>query len=176
MGKIGVNSTFLLGLIVFASLIFVFNPVFAEPYGVNHSISFDSVGKAITLNDNITNPYDYPVSASIEFVFENIDSENNWESKKHTDKIEPNSNFGTHQSYFIQNIGKFYIHVVYKIDGKITKDSQTAEFVIFEKYSNAALNGCGVDHELVVKPNYSQAVCVFDESVGKLSQRGWVTT
>jgi hypothetical protein len=74
-----------LGIIVFASLIFVINPAFAKPYGDKHGIAYDSVGKAISLGDNTVNPYDYTVSTSIEFVFEDIDSENYWDVKKHTD-------------------------------------------------------------------------------------------
>ncbi|QLH06425.1 hypothetical protein C5F50_04550 [Nitrosopumilus ureiphilus] len=77
------NSKFLLGIIVFASLIFVINPAFAKPYGDKHGIAYDSVGKAISLGDNIVNPYDY--TASIEFVFEDIDSGKYRDGKKHTD-------------------------------------------------------------------------------------------
>ncbi len=174
MGKVGTNSKFLLGIVTLASLIFVLNSAFAEPYGDKHGIAYDSVGKAISLSGHtITNPYDYSATASIEFVFEDIDSGNYWYAKKHTDQLEANSTFGTHQSYFIKNTGKFYIHVIYEIDGKVTKDPHTTEFVIFDEYSKAALNGCSPNHKLIVKPDYSKAVCIFDESVDKLNQRGW---
>lgn len=173
MGMIGINSKILLGLIVL-SLIFVYNPIFAESDGNTHSISYGQVGTAVSLGAHIQNPHDFPASASIEFVFEDIDSGNYWDDKKHTGTADANSNFVTNQSYFLKNTGKFFIHYVYEIDGKPIQDPATTEFVIFKEYSDAALSGCSPDHKFVITPNYGKAVCVFDDTVQKLVQRGWV--
>ncbi|MCE9651910.1 MAG: hypothetical protein K8Q89_02465 [Nitrosarchaeum sp.] len=168
------NSKILLGFVLFSSLIFVFNPAFANPIDDTHSVSYGKVGTAVSLGAHIQNPHDYPVSASIEFVFEDIDSGNYWDDKKHTGTADANSNFVTNQSYFFKNTGKFFIHFVYEIDGKLIKDRQTTEFIIFKEYSDAALNGCSPEHKFVIKPNYGKAVCVFDDTIQKLVQRGWV--
>lgn len=136
---------------------------------------FAKAGDVITLSESVKNPNNYPVQASIEFVFENKVGDNFWENKKHTGEAGANKNYGTHQAFFVQHVGRFYIHTIYEIDGKITERDVPTEFIVFEEYSKATLNGCGAKYEIVVKPDYSKAVCVFDDSVEKLAQRGWVT-
>lgn len=166
---------FLFTVAVLFTLVFVTaHPVFAEPIDDTHGISYGQVGTAVSLNAHIQNPYDFPVSASIEFVFEDIDSGNHWDAKKHTGTADANSSFVTHQSYFFKNTGRFLIHFVYEVDGKPIKEPETTEFIIFKEYSDVALNGCSSDHKFIIKPNYGTAVCVFDETVEKLVKRGWV--
>ncbi|MCV0409630.1 hypothetical protein [Nitrosopumilus sp.] len=166
---------FLFTVAVLFTLVFVTaHPVFAEPIDDTHGISYGQVGTAVSLNTHIQNPYDFPVSASIEFVFEDIDSGNHWDAKKHTGTADANSSFVTHQSYFFKNTGRFLIHFVYEVDGKPIKEPETTEFIIFKEYSDVALNGCSPDHKFIIKPNYGTAVCVFDETVEKLVKRGWV--
>ena len=135
---------------------------------------YSEVGTVVSLNTRVQNPHDYQVDASIEYVFENVEGDNFWENKKHTGTASANGAYGTHQKYFMQNPGKFYIHMIYSLNGEITQDSGTHEFIVFEKYSDAALNGCFPDREIIGKPDYSLAVYVFPESVDKLIQRGWV--
>jgi hypothetical protein len=141
----------------------------------NDSTGYEKVGTVMTLDTRVENPYDYPAPASIEFVFVNVDGNNYWENKKHTGEADANSNFVAHQKYFIQNVGRFYIDMIYEVDGKVTKEPDSTEIIVFAEDSKATLNGCGPDFQIVIKPDYSKAVCVFDKSVETLSQRGWVT-
>ena len=46
--------------------------------------------------------------------------------------------------------------------------------IVYGGDSKASLNGGGPDMKIVIKPDYSKAVCVFDY-VEKFGQRGWVT-
>ena len=157
------------------AILSLFTQAYAFEDDVVDGTSYNQVGQVISLHDRVVNPNNYTASASIEFVFTNVEGDNYWESKKKTVEAGPNQTFVTHNDYFIQNVGKFYIHMVYDIDGVITKNPNPTEFIIFEEYSKAALNGCKPQHELIVKPDYSLAVCVFEDSVKELSQRGWVT-
>ncbi len=141
----------------------------------NDGTGYVETGSVITMNERVSNPHNYEVSASIEYVFENLEGNNHWENKKHTGTVSANGAYGTHQKYFMQTPGKFYIHMVYEIDGKVTKDPNPREFIVVEEYSDAATNGCNPDREIIVRSNYSQAVCVFPESIEKLVQRGWVS-
>lgn len=141
----------------------------------NDSTGYVKAGSVITMNEHVSNPHNYEVSASIEYVFENINGNNHLENKKHVGVASANGSYGVSQKYVMQNPGKFNIHMVYSIDGKITEDPNPREFVVVERYSDAAANGCSPDHEIIVKSDYSQTVCVFPESVKKLVQRGWVS-
>jgi hypothetical protein len=138
------------------------------------STAYNKVGNEIQLGTSVENPNDYPVSASIEFVFENIEGDNYWDNKKHTGEADAKSSFVTHQKYFFQNAGRFYINMVYEIDGKQAKNTESTEFIIYEEDSKASLNGCEPAKKIVVRPDYSKAVCVFANSVEKLGQRGWI--
>ena len=172
MGMVGMNSKIIFGLFAVVSLIFVFSPAYAE--SLAYGLSYNQAGDAVSLYDYIKNPNDKLASASITFVFEDIDSGNHWDEKTHTGHISGNSQFSADQSYFIRNHGQFYIHTEYELNGQSIKESQTRKFVIFDQYSDAALNGCNVDHKLIVKPSYSKAVCVSEKSFEKLVQRGWI--
>lgn len=174
MGKYGTKGIALgASLIAIASLFVVFTPVFAEHHEDKHGTSYGQVENPVTIHTSVNNPTNQTVHASIEFVFENIEGANYWDTKLHTGEAAAHKDYGTHQSYFIDDVGRFFISIVSKIDGTTVETSKT-DFIVFEEYSNAALNGCAADHELVVKPDYSKAVCVFDESVIQLVQRGWV--
>ena len=131
-------------------------------------------GTAVELHDRVTNPHDYEISASIEFVFENVYGNNHWDDKKHTGMAAPEKNFVAHQAYFLAHPGKFYSHTHYGIDGVITENPYPAKFIVIEKESKAVVNGCSDSHEVVVKPDYSEAVCVFDGTASKLALRGWL--
>ena len=167
------RSREILGISVVFALFFMITPVFAEHYETKHGTSYDQVGNPITINTSVKNPTNQTVNASIEFVFENIEGNNYWDTKQRSGEATVNKSFGTHQDYFIGDVGRFFISIIKKIDGNVVETSKT-DFIIFEEYSNAALSGCAADHELVVKPDYSQAVCIFDESVIQLVQRGWI--
>ena len=173
MGKVEINSKFLLVLFAFASLIFVFNPVFAEHYENKHGTSYNQVGNSVTITASVNNPTNQTAHASIEFAFENVEGNNYWDTKQHFGEATANKSYGTHQDYFVDDVGRFFITIIEKIDGKIIETSKT-DYIVYKESSDAALNGCSPDHELVVKPDYSQAVCVFDKSVIKLLQRGWI--
>jgi hypothetical protein len=138
------------------------------------STSYNKVGNELQIHTGVENPNDYPASASIEFVFVNVEGDNFWDNKKHTGEADAKSNFVTHQKYFLQNPGRFYINMIYEIDGKQAKNPEYSEFIIYEEDSKASLNGCRPSQKIVVRPDYSQAVCVFADSVEKLGQRGWI--
>ena len=146
----------------------------SEDSEIGDATTYMLAGYPVELHDRVENPHDYEASASIEFVFENISGDNYWESKEHVGTASPMKNFVTHQSYFIEHPGKFYIHMKYEIDGKTAKNPNTLEFIVFEEESKAVTNGCYPDHQIIVKPDYSEAVCVFDGSVAKLVMRGWI--
>ena len=157
--------------IVLLSLIIT--PVFAEYSDDKYGTSFVQAGTAVTLGHSVKNPTDKTVNASIEFVFENIVGDNYWDTKQNSGEAAVNKNFVTNEAYFIDDAGRFYITIVSKIDGNVVEKSKT-EFIVFEAYSQAALDGCDMEHKFVVKPDYSKAVCVFDGSVEKLLSRGWL--
>ena len=167
------NGWGVLGIGVVFAFFFVMQPIFAETSDGSYATSFSQVGYPVTLSSFVTNPTNQTVNAAIEYVFENIDGDNYWDAKLHSGTASAFKDFGTHQSFFIDDVGRFFISNVSKIEGTIVETGKT-QFIVFEEYSDAALNGCTADHELVVKPDYSQAVCVFDESVIKLVQRGWI--
>ncbi len=161
--------------------LFAFVILFSASYGVNayaevsnYGISYNQVRDAISLYDYIPNSDDHMASATIRFVFEDVDSGNSWEEKTHTSHVSGNSQFSADQSSFVKNTGQFFIHTEYELNGKQLQDSTTLKFIIFDKFSRAALNGCSTDHKLIVKPDYSKAVCVSEKSFEKLSQRGWI--
>ena len=162
-----------LAFVAVFALFFVTTPVFAEIHDDKHSIAFVQAGDAISIGKSVKNPTNQTVNASIEFVFENIVGNNYWDTKQHSGMATANKSFTTHQDYFIDDVGRFFISIVSKIDGNVIKTSKT-DFIVFEEYSDAALNGCDVSHKMLIKPDYSKAVCVFDDSIGKLLERGWV--
>lgn len=164
-GIVGIGAVF--------AFFFVITPVFAESSDDKYGTSYGLVGNPVAINSSVANPTNKTVDASIEYVFENIEGDNYWDAKLHSGKASAYKNFVTHQSYFIDDVGRFFISIISKIDGKIVETSKT-DFIIFGKYSSAALSGCGPDHQLVVTPDYKRAVCAFDESVVPLVQRGWV--
>ncbi|WP_238535957.1 hypothetical protein [Candidatus Nitrosopumilus koreensis] len=147
--------------------------VFAEHVDDRYGTFYGQVGNPVAIHTSVNNPNNYGTTASIEYIFENIEGDNYWDTKQHSGDVSPGKSFGTHQNYFLDDVGRFFIMIVGKVNGDIVQTSKS-EYIIFEKYSAAALNGCAPERELVVKPDYSKAVCVFEESVLKLVQRGWV--
>ncbi len=163
-------------LIMLAVSLSLIPQVFAmEVDSIVDGTGYNLVGQVIQIHDRVSNPHDYAASASIEFVFKNFEGNNHWESKMSIGEAGPNKDFVAHQDYFVQDVGRFYIDMIYDMDGTITQNPNPLEFIILDEQSKAATNGCGADHELIVKPDYSLAVCVFNNSVEELFQRGWVT-
>ncbi|MFB5620824.1 MAG: hypothetical protein ACE5RC_06820, partial [Nitrosopumilus sp.] len=142
----------IVGISIFFALFFMITPVFAEHYETKHATSYGQVGNPITISDSVKNPTNQTVNASIEFIFENIEGNNYWDTKQHSGEVAVNKSFGTHQAYFIDDVGRFFISIIKKIDGNVVETSKT-DFIVFEEYSGASSNGCAADHELVVKPD-----------------------
>ncbi len=163
------------GLTVFASLFFVLdNFAFAESSGNYHAIAYNQVDDAVSLHDYIQNPSQKMASATIKFVFEDIDSGNEFSDKVHTGLVDGNSKFIADQAYFMRNPGQFLIHTEYEINGQPHKDTQIKKFVIVDDLSGKALSGCNTAHKIIVRPDYSSAVCVSEATSSKLMERGWV--
>ena len=169
------KTGFVFGLIVFASLFFVLDSTaFAESPGNYHAIAYNQVDDAVSLHDYIENPSQKMASATIRFVFEDIDSGNKFSDKTHTGFVDGNSRFIADQAYFMRNPGQFLIHTEYELNGQSNKDTQVKKFVIVDDLSGKALNGCSADRKIIVRPDYSSAVCVSEVTSGKLIQRGWI--
>ena len=134
------------------------------------------VGHGPLLSDSIYNQKDYRVSTIIKYAFENAGgdmSHQKDQSKEGT--APPHGFFHSNAQYHFENTGRFYIDIIHDIDGKITKNPHPYEFIIVDEHSNAAINGCSDGRQVIVKPGYSQTVCVFSESVEKLALRGWIS-
>ena len=170
--KMSHRFTMNLLLILVASVSMIL-PAMASESIIEDSTSFVVADQVITMHDRMENPNDYPVNATIEFVFENIHGDNHWDTKEYSGDADAKSDYVAHQAYFIQNTGRFNIHMIHKINGE-SISSQYTEFIVFGENCKAVLNGCGSDHEIVIKPDYSTAMCAFDKSVEKFAQRGWV--
>ncbi|EIJ65731.1 hypothetical protein BD31_I0814 [Candidatus Nitrosopumilus salaria BD31] len=168
---------FMVGVVIlgigFVFMLFFMPSVFAESIEDKYGTFYGQVGNPVSIHASVNNPNNYSTTASIEYVFENVDGNNYWDAKKHSGDVSVGKSFGAHQDYFLDDVGRFFILIVGKVNGEIVETSKS-EYILFEEYSDAALDGCAPEHELVVKPDYSKAVCVFDESVIKLVKRGWV--
>lgn len=127
------------------------------------------------LSGQIYSQEDHRVSTVVRYVFENADGDNNLGDRSQKGTAPPHGFFHSYAQYFFENIGRFYIHIIHDVDGKITENPNPYEFIIVEQHSDAAINGCSDGRQVIVKPGYTQTICVFSESVEKLVQRGWIS-
>ena len=127
------------------------------------------------LMDRIYNQEDYRVSTDVKYAFENADGHRILVDQSPNGTAPPHGFFQNYAQYHFENIGRFYIHIIHDIDGNITNSPNPYEFIVVEEHSDAAINGCSDGRQVMVKPDYSQTVCVFPESVEKLVLWGWVS-
>ena len=127
------------------------------------------------LMDRIYNQEDYRVSTDVRYAFENTDVHSILVDQGPNGTAPPHGFFQSYAQYHFENIGRFYINIIHDIDGNITDSPNPYEFIIVEEHSDAAINGCSDGRQVIVKPDYSQTVCVFPESVEKLVLWGWVS-
>ena len=133
------------------------------------------VGHGPHILDRIYNQEEHRVSTVVTYAFENADGNNILEDQSQEGTAPPYGFFHSYAQYHFENTGRFYIHIVHDIDGTITNGPNPYEFIIVDKHSDAAINGCSDGRQVIVKPDYSQTVCVFPESVEKLALRGWIS-
>ena len=127
------------------------------------------------LGDSIYNQEGHRVSTAVRYAFENEDGNNILRVQSQNGTAPPHGFFHSYAQFFFENTGRFYVDIVHDIDGKTTKSPNPYEFIIVEKHSDAAINGCNEGRQVIVKPGYSQTVCVFSESIEKLALRGWIS-
>ena len=127
------------------------------------------------LSDRIHNQEDYRVSTDVKYAFENVDEHNILVDQSEKGTAPPHGFFQSYAQYHFENTGKFYINILHDVDGMITKSSNPYEFIIVDEHSDAAISGCSDGRQVIVKPDFSQTVCVFSESAEKLVLRGWVS-
>ena len=127
------------------------------------------------LKDLIYNQEDYRVSTVVTYAFENADGNNILEDQSQKGTAPPHGFFYSYAQYHFENTGRFYIHIIHDVDGTITNSPNPYEFIIVKEHSDTAINGCSDGRQVIVKPDYSQTVCVFPESVEKLVMWGWVS-
>lgn len=127
------------------------------------------------LSDCIYNQEDYRVSTVVTYTFENVDGNNILEDQSQKGTAPPHGFFHSYAQYHFENTGRFYIHIVHDIDGAMTNSLNPYEFIIVEEHSDAAINGCSDGRQVIVKPGYSQTVCVFPGSIEKLALREWIS-
>ncbi len=132
-------------------------------------------GHGPILSDRIYSQEDHRVSTVVKYVFENIDGDNNLGDQTQKGTAPPHGFFHSYALYSFDNVGKFYIHIVHDVDGKITENPNPYEFIIVKEHSDAAINGCSDGRQVIAKPGYSQTVCVFPGSIEKLVLRGWIS-
>ena len=133
------------------------------------------VGHGPYLLERIYNQEDYRVSTAVTYAFEDADGNNTLEDQSQNGTAPPHGFFHSYALYHFENTGRFYVDIIHDIDGTITSSPNPYEFIIAEKHSDAAINGCSDGRQIIVKPDYSQTVCVFPESVEKLMLWGWVS-
>ena len=133
------------------------------------------VGHGPILNDRIYSLENHRVSTAVRYVFENIDGDNNLGNQTQKGTAPPHGFFHSYAPYSFDDVGKFYIHIIHDVDGKITESPNPYEFIIVKEHSDAAIDGCSGGRQVIVKPGYGQTVCVFPESIEKLVERGWIS-
>lgn len=163
---------FLLSVFVIASLHQSFGMV--SPINDKDATMFALVGKAFTLQNRVANTHDHMVNASIEFAFQNAVGDNYFDSEKYAGQADVNKYFVAHQSYTPQKPGRFYINTIYNEGGTVTQDLPF-EVIVSNQLSKATMNGCGPGFTVMLKPDYSKSVCVYDKSVDDLISRGWIS-
>ena len=133
------------------------------------------VGHGPYLLERIYNQEDYRVSTAVTYAFEDEDGNNTLEDQSQNGTAPPHGFFHSYALYHFENTGRFYVDIVHDINGIMTNSPNPYEFIVVEGHSDAAINGCSEGRQIIVKPDYSQTVCVFPESVEKLMLCGWVS-